>query len=208
MTEEEARAWLEARDVPRGTLGRLEEFAAFLLAENSQQNLIAASTAEQMWARHIVDSVQLLDHVGVGNWLDLGSGAGFPGLVVAAVDERRVTLVESRAKRITFLREAAAILGIADRVEILGARAETLPQRTFAVISARAFAPLPKLLTVAHRFATDATTWVLPKGRGARSELAEIAGSWQGEFRVVPSVTDSEAAIIVARNVRPGSKRR
>jgi 16S rRNA (guanine527-N7)-methyltransferase len=161
-----------------------------------------------MWARHIVDSVQLLDLVGLGNWLDLGSGAGFPGLIVAAVSERRVTLVESRAKRSAFLNQAAEILGIADRVEILGARAELLPQRTYAVISARAFAPLPKLLTIAHRFATDATTWVLPKGRGAHRELAEISGSWQGDFRVVPSVTDSEAAIIVARNVRPGSKRR
>ncbi|WP_404711007.1 16S rRNA (guanine(527)-N(7))-methyltransferase RsmG [Sphingomonas sp. MMS24-J13] len=204
MTEEEARAWLAARNVPRGTLDRLAQFADLVRREGANQNLISASTMDQMWARHIVDSAQLLDSAGEGDWLDLGSGAGFPGLVIALVGERPITLVESRAKRIAFLRQAVDVLGVANRVAVFGGRAEILPDRKYGVITARAFAPLPRLLAIAHRFSTPKTTWVLPKGRSAALELEEVAGSWQGSFGIVPSVTDSEAAIIVARDVRPG----
>jgi 16S rRNA (guanine527-N7)-methyltransferase len=207
MTEEEARAWLVARNVPRGTLDRLAAYEALVRDEGGRQNLISASTMDSMWARHIVDSAQLLDHAGVGDWLDLGSGAGFPGLIIALVGERPVTLVESRAKRIQFLKEAADIIGVGDRVEIFGGRAEMVPSRAFGVITARAFAPLPRLLDIAHRLASRETTWVLPKGRSAERELEEVAGSWQGDFRIVPSVTDSEAAIIVANHIRPGKRR-
>lgn len=208
MTEEEARAWLEARNVPRGTLDRLGDFIAFLSEETARQNLVSASTLESIWVRHIVDSAQLLDLAGEGDWVDLGSGAGFPGLILAAIGERPVILVESRTKRIAFLQAAAELLGITDRVEIFAGRVEMLPDRRFPVISARAFAPLPRLLAVAHRLSTPQTKWVLPKGRSAAREVEEVTESWQGEFRIVPSVTDSEAAIIVASNVRPGSKRR
>jgi 16S rRNA (guanine527-N7)-methyltransferase len=207
MTEDEARAWLEARNVPRGTLDRLAAYEALVRDEGTRQNLISASTMDSMWARHIVDSAQLLDHAGTGDWLDLGSGAGFPGLVIALVGERPVTLVESRAKRIQFLKDAAERIGVSDRVEIFGGRAEMVPQRAFGVITARAFAPLPRLLDIASRMASRETTWVLPKGRSAERELEEVAGSWQGDFRIVPSVTDSEAAIIVANHIRPGKRR-
>jgi len=169
--------------------------------------LVSASTMDNMWARHFVDSAQLLDLAGPGDWLDLGSGAGFPGLVTAALSARPVTLVESRAKRILFLQQASALLGLTNRVEIFGGRAEMLPDRTFGVISARAFAPLPRLLAIAHRFSTPDTIWVLPKGRSAERELAEVTDSWQGDFWTVPSVTDSEAAIIVASQVRPRKRR-
>jgi len=107
MTEEEARDWLSARNVPRETLDSIGRFLAFLKVEASQQNLIAASTIGSLWARHVVDSAQLLEHAGSwASWLDLGSGAGFPGLIVALLGEGRVTLIESRAKRVAFLREA------------------------------------------------------------------------------------------------------
>lgn len=207
MTEDEAHAWLAARNVPRGTFDRLAEFAGLIRREGTSQNLISASTMGHIWARHIVDSAQLLDQAGEGDWLDLGSGAGFPGLVIALVGERPITLVESRAKRIVFLRQAAELLGVTKQVTIFGGRAETLPDRPYGVITARAFAPLPRLLSIAHRFSTPQTTWVLPKGRSAARELEEVAGSWQGRFGIAPSVTDSEAAIIVARDVRPGRPR-
>ena len=207
MTEEEARAWLEVANVPRGTYDRLAAFARFLRDENEHQNLVSASTLDAIWARHIVDSAQLLALAGPGSWVDLGSGAGFPGLVIAAIGGRPVTLVESRAKRIGFLQQAAEVLGITDRVEIFGGRVEMLPARQFAVISARAFAPLPRLLGVAHRLSTPETAWLLPKGRSAERELADVTDSWQGMFRIVPSVTDSEAAIIVASQVRPRKRR-
>jgi 16S rRNA (guanine527-N7)-methyltransferase len=207
VTEDEARAWLEARNVSRETLEQLDRFIGLLRDEGTRQNLISASTMDTIWARHVVDSAQLLNLAEGGDWVDLGSGAGFPGLVIAAIGGRRVTLVESRAKRIAFLKEAADILGVADLVEIFGGRAELLPDRTFAVISARAFAPLPRLLAIAHRLSRPETVWVLPKGKGAARELEEVADSWQGDFRVVPSVTDSEAAIIVASQVRPRKRR-
>ena len=204
MTEEEARVWLDRRNVPRETLARLSAFGDALRDENQRQNLVAASTLDNFWGRHIVDSAQLLDHTEPGGtWIDLGSGAGFPGLVVAALSDRPVTLVESRSKRVNFLNFAIDLLALRDRVEVFGGRAEMLPQRQFATISARAFAPLGRLLTIAHRFAAPNTRWLLPKGRSAAAELEEVAGSWQGEFRIEQSVTDSDAAIIVARHVRP-----
>ena len=204
MTEDQARAWLA--DVPRETISALDRFVEFLAIENQRQNLIAASTMGDIWNRHIVDSAQLLSFAPAGNWLDLGSGAGFPGLIIAAIGQRPVTLVESRTRRSEFLRGAANILGITALVEIVGQRLEQMPSKSYAVISARAFAPLDRLLTLAAPFATPATCWLLPKGRGAQAELAAARGSWQGDFRIVPSVTDPDSAIIVAANV--GKKRR
>jgi len=210
MTEEEARAWLEARNVSRETFGQIEAFLSYLREEAARQNLIAASTLDALWARHVVDSAQLLDHAaeGWGTWLDLGSGAGFPGLIVAIVGSGRVTMIESRTKRVTFLREAAQVAGVADRVEVIGSRVETAPRRRYDVISARAFAPLPKLLDLAQPFTDKSTRFVLPKGRSAPEELAAARASWQGTFRLVPSITDPEAAIIVADGVTPGKTRR
>ena len=207
MTEDEARAWLEARDVPRETLEALGRFAALLLAEGAQQNLISASTQESVWARHIVDSAQLLtlaEGAGEGPWLDLGSGAGFPGLVIAALSARPMVLVESRRKRVAFLEEAAAVLGVSDRVTVDGRRLELVESFPAAVISARAFAPMERLLPLAHRFSRNGTVWLLPKGRSAQSELAAVRETWQGVFHVEHSVTDPEAAILVARGIKRG----
>lgn len=209
MTEEEARAWLEARHVSRETFAQIEAFLAFLKDEAARQNLISASTFGSVWARHVVDSAQLMDHAGEWkSWLDLGSGAGFPGLIVALLGHGHVTLIESRTKRVAFLQEAARIAGVADRVDVVGSRVETAPRRLYDVISARAFAPLPKLLDLAQPFTDKSTRFVLPKGKSAGEELAAAKGSWQGRFRLVPSVTDSEAAIIVAEGVTPGKIRR
>jgi len=209
MTEDEAGAWLEARNVPRETLLRVEAFLDFLRDEATRQNLIAASTLETVWSRHVVDSAQLLDHAGAwSSWLDLGSGAGFPGLIIGMMGEGEVTLIESRAKRVAFLRDAAHVAGIADRVTVIGSRVETAPRHHFDVISARAFAPLPRLLALAEPFADRTTRWVLPKGKRAGEELEAARASWQGDFRLVPSITDSEASIIVAENVTRGKTRR
>lgn len=208
MTEEEARAWLETElGVSRETMGRLERFIAFLLAEGEQQNLIAASTHDQIWARHIVDSAQLLPlaaDAGEGRWVDLGSGAGFPGLIVAALSDRVTVLVESRRKRIEFLQAASKVLGVDDHVVVLGGRVETVPAQPAAVISARAFAPLDRLFTLGARFSRSGTLWLLPKGRNAQSELEAARDTWQGAFHVKQSITDAESAIIVAQRVKRG----
>lgn len=211
MTEEEARQWLTSTlDVPRETILLLERYVALLLDEATRQNLIADSTRDHVWARHIVDSAQLVPLAAAapsGAWIDLGSGPGLPGLVVAALLDRPMLLVESRRKRIDFLNHAVEAMGLGGRVHVEGRRVETLPAATkAAVISARAFAPLDRLFTVAHRFSRSGTVWLLPKGRSAQSELEVAQGAWQGVFHVKQSVTDDDSAIIVARNVRRGNR--
>ena len=180
---------------------RLDAFAALLAEENRSQNLVSSGSLGQVWLRHIADSAQLLRFAPSpeASWVDLGSGAGFPGLVIAALHEGPVTLVEERRLRAEFLHRAAALLEV--EVEILAGRAERLRPRPFDVISARAFAPLPRLLALATGFSTKNSLWVLPKGRNAARELEALGPSWQGDFRLEPSETDAEAQIIVASGV-------
>lgn len=207
MDEEEAR---ERLCVSRETLDRLDRFIGLLREENERQNLVSRASLDEVWNRHILDSAQLLRFVpaGASTWLDLGTGAGFPGLMVAALAPLQVTLVEGRKLRVDFLRRAAELMGITDRAEILCAKAEALSARTFDVISARAFAPLDRLLAIGSRFSTDKSVWVLPKGRNAKSELEAAGSSWQGVFRLEPSLTDADARIVVATEVRPRKRRK
>ena len=205
MNESQAKATLE---VPRGTMERLEGFISLLARENERQNLVSSASLEHVWSRHILDSAQLLRFAPAQaeNWLDLGTGAGFPGLIIALLHRSKVTLVESRRLRTEFLRRAADVLQVADKVEILCSRLESIPPRPFDVISARAFAPLDRLLGLALPFSTPGTIWLLPKGRGAKSELAAAHASWQGDFRLEPSITDPEAGIVVAERVARRAK--
>ena len=208
MDEAEARAWVEREgNVSRETMAKLDTFAELLRAENERQNLVSRGTLDQLWLRHIADSAQLLRFAGPGaSWVDLGTGAGFPGLIIAALHDGDVTLVEERRLRVEFLRQAADAMGL--RIEILHARAERVPPRPFDVISARAFAPLEKLLSLGTAFSTQKSLWLLPKGRNAQAELARLDPSWQGEFRLEPSVTDPEAKILLARGVHRRAVRR
>jgi len=196
-----------ALDVSRETLERLEAFAILLREENERQNLVSRGSLDQLWTRHILDSAQLVRFApSAATWLDLGTGAGFPGLIVSLIHPARVTLVEERKLRVEFLVRAATLLGIAEKTEIIGARIEAVSTRTFDALSARAFAPLSKLLSLASRFATEETVWVLPKGRNAKSELEAARSSWQGDFRLEASLTDADAQIIVATEVQPRKK--
>lgn len=210
MIEDEARAWLGAHfDVPRETWDRLERYVALLLSAMDEQNLIAESTRAHVWARHIVDSAQLLLYAGDagdGPWVDLGSGAGLPGIVVACLSERPLIMVESRRKRIDFLNDVIATLRL-PHASVFGGRVEVAPPTRSAVISARAYAPLPKLLASAQHLSDEKTIWVLPKGRNAQNELEAVRPAWQGAFHVERSVTDADSAIIVARSVKPGKKK-
>lgn len=210
MIDAEAKALLADRfSVSRETLSALEEFVSFLVEENSLQNLVSRASLEEVWGRHILDSAQLLQfsHSGA-SWLDLGTGAGFPGLIVAVLHDGPVTLVEERKKRVEFLSAAASVLKIETKVEIVQNRVERLQARPFDIISARAFAPLSRLLDLSHSFSTAKTRFLLPKGRNARSELEEAGTKWQGRFRLEPSLTDAEAQIIIAEGVsrRPASR--
>lgn len=205
-SEVAATKWMaETFDVPRETFERFACLQRLVESENRNQNLIARGSFDDFQVRHVADSAQLLRFAPSprASWLDLGTGGGFPGLVIALLHGGHVTLVESRKLRADFLAHAAGELGLADRTTVILDRAERMAPATFDVISARAFAPLPRLLDLAWRFSTEDTVWVLPKGRGAKSELEEAMTSWQGEFRLEPSITAEGADIIVARGVCP-----
>lgn len=204
MTEADAQAWLKSHfTVSRETSEKLDAFIAFLRREASSQNLVSRSTLDQIWCRHIADSAQLLEFVPSSvkgsDWLDLGSGAGFPGIIIALLSDHNVTLVESRAKRIDYLQRALHLLDLEDRVTVAGTALERLKTAPFSVISARAFAPLPRLFDLAARFSTDKTIWLLPKGRNAAKEWDEVQLDWTGDFRIESSVTDAEAGILVGQ---------
>lgn len=208
MDDAEAKAWLTEAGVSRETVDRIDRFVALLVEENARQNLVSTASLAQVFSRHIVDSAQLWRLApDAESWLDLGSGAGLPGLIIAMLTQAPVTLVESRRLRADWLRRAAECLDIIN-VTVEPARLDLVATSRAAVITARAFAPLPKLFTVAHRFSTNDTVWILPKGRSAAEELASIAGTWHGSFHMETSVTDPDSAIIVARNVKPRGVRR
>lgn len=208
MDEDEGKAWLTTLNVSRETLARLDQFVALLRAANSHQNLVSANSLDHVYARHIVDSAQLWRLApSARSWLDLGSGAGLPGLVLAILSDAPVILVESRRLRIEWLHHAVALLHLTN-VRIEASRLELVERFTAGVITARAFAPLPRLLSLAHRFSAAETQWILPKGRSAAEELASVATTWHGRFDMVPSVTDPKSAIIIAQDVKPVRMRR
>lgn len=206
MTEDEARIWVrETFGVSRETL--LERFGALLAAESLHQNLIAASTLETLWTRHLVDSAQLVplsEAAPRGAWIDIGAGAGLPGIVVAILLDRPVVLVEPRAKRVAFLRDAAEALGIAKRVTVQPSKIETYhPINRAGVISARAVAELSQLFASALHCSDPETLWVLPKGRNAQSEVEAARANWQGTFHVERSITEPTSGVVIAQGVRP-----
>ena len=200
------RALVEAatgHSVSRETYSLLERYVALLLDENERQNLIAQSTVDGIWERHIADGAQLVRFAPRpdSSWLDIGSGAGLPGIVIAILTQGPVTLVEPRKLRAHFLERVIETLGLAKRVTVYAAKAERIAGE-FDVITARAVASLDALLRISQHLSTDKTLWLFPKGKSAQLELEEARRTWQGSFRLEPSVTSQEAAILVASNVR------
>lgn len=200
MTEEDARGWALAR-FDSAAIARLDRLAAIVAAESERQNLIARSTLDAMWSRHIVDSLQLVALGPEGLWIDVGTGAGFPGLVVAAVEVGRpMILVEPRRLRADYLRHAAATLRLPN-VTVVTAKVEAVRDRA-RVISARAVSRIDALFASAAQCANNETVWLLPKGRNADEEVAEARRTWHGVFHVEHSITSPDSAIVIARGVR------
>lgn len=204
MTEEEARIWVE-QHFGESRAKALDQFGEILRDESTRQNLISASSFDHLWTRHFVDSAQLIPHsvdAGEGNWVDVGTGAGMPGLVVALLIDRPIVLIEPRAKRADFLYRAAALLGVGGHVEVRHSRSENYaPETPAAVISARAVSELSQLFNSSHHFADSNTKWLLPKGRAAQSEVEAARRKWRGVFHVEPSLTQEESGIVIARGV-------
>ena len=190
------------RPVSRETFERLERYAELLRTENKRQNLVSRGTVDLLWDRHILDSAQLVRFAPEGaSWADIGSGAGLPGIVIAALVDGPVTLIEPRRLRAEFLARTVDALGLAARVTVAAAKVERVTGH-FDVITARAVASLSRLLEISHHLSTQKTLWLLPKGRSAQSELAEAQRSWQGVFHVEQSVTDADSQIVVGTGVR------
>ena len=201
MDEDEAVAWLAA-NVSRETSEKLERFIVLLKAANVAQNLVAAASISQIHARHIVDSAQLAHlEPNAMHWVDLGSGAGLPGIVIAIVTGKPMILIEQRRLRVAFLEHVVAELGLSNaRVE--AAAVERVHGIRADAIVARAFAPLDRLFSLALPLAHASTIWVLPKGRRAKEELASLVGKWHVDARMEQSLTDRDSQIIVAHGVR------
>lgn len=190
-----------ARPVSRETFERLECYVALLREENQRQNLVSGSTLESAWERHILDSAQLVRYEpqAGASWIDIGSGAGLPGIVIGCIVEGPVTLVEPRRLRAEFLHKACESLRI--EAKVVAGKVERV-EGTFDTITARAVTSLAQLLKISAHLSTRKTVWALPKGRSAERELAEARQAWQGSFRVEPSVTDAESFIVVGTEVR------
>ena len=190
------------RDVSRETFARVETYVAMLKAEATRQNLIAPSTVETVWVRHILDSAQLVrfEPRRGASWADIGSGAGLPGVVVALLTDGPITLIEPRRLRAEFLRTAVQHLGLSERVQIHCEKVERT-SGAFDVITARAVASLDGLLTISRHLSTNETVWIVPKGRNAQSELAQAKRNWHCEARFEQSCTDPDSGILVLTRV-------
>ena len=189
------------RPVSRETLEKLQAYEALLREESARQNLISASTIDQLWERHILDSAQLIrfePHLGA-SWADIGSGAGLPGIVIACLVGGPVTLIEPRRLRAEFLHRAVESLKL--NATTVGSKVERV-EGSFDVITARAVANLSKLFEISAHLSTTKTVWAFPKGTRAFGELSEAQRAWQGVFHVEQSVTDPDSQIVVATGVR------
>lgn len=203
----EVEAFAQAVNVSRETLDRLKAYREILLKWNKRINLIGRSTEDRIWTRHFLDSAQLLALApsGARRWLDLGSGAGFPGLVIAALaaelrPELRMTLVDSDLRKTIFLREAANAIDLDPT--ILNSRCQDLAPLDADVISARALAPLPDLLTLAVPHAAENCTYLFPKGGSAQTELTASRRLWHMTEESIQSVTDPGGAILRLGDVK------
>lgn len=208
MTAEDL-ARLRGRPVSRETFDRLTGFVALLEKWNPKINLVSAATLPRVWDRHIFDSLQVFDvaQVTTGHWADLGTGGGFPGLIVAivALDEApglRVTLVESDQRKAAFLAAALRAAGVS--ADIRAERIESLPPLGADVLTARALAPLPRLLDYAARHLSPNGRALFPKGQSAAAELEEALASRRFRYEKHPSRTDSQAVILQIEDIARG----
>ncbi|MCM8558077.1 16S rRNA (guanine(527)-N(7))-methyltransferase RsmG [Sphingomicrobium sediminis] len=195
------------RPVSRETSERVEDFARLLVEENQRQNLISRASEADLLDRHILDGAQLLryDEREDARWIDIGTGPGLPGLVIALLHKGPVELIEPRPLRTAFLERMVTQFELGDRVAVHQGKAAAV-NMPGDVITARAVASLTKFLDLSHHLSTEKTRWVLPKGRKALAELEEAKRFWQADFRVKKSLTDPDARIIIVE--RPKRKGR
>jgi 16S rRNA (guanine527-N7)-methyltransferase len=191
----------ELLPVSRETLSRLEACADLLTRWSARINLVGRDTLADLWRRHMLDSAQLRPLVPntARNLIDLGSGAGFPGLVLAILGVPGVELVEADSRRCAFLREAARITEA--KVTIRPCRMEAVPPHPVDVVTARACAPLDRLLDLARPFLAPDTVCLFPKGERFEEELTLARKRWTMNVSVEPSLSDRRGVILRLQQV-------
>ena len=196
----------EFLDVSRETLERLEKYTELLIRWNQRINLVAKSTIADVWSRHILDSAQIFDipKRTIHHWADLGSGGGFPGMVVAILASENdnpflVSLVESDIRKAVFLKTVVRELGLA--AHVLTARIEDLEPLNADVISARALADLPQLFEYSEKHLAEGGCVVFPKGKNWRSEVERAQRKWNFDYQIDKSKTSEGSVILCASGV-------
>jgi 16S rRNA (guanine527-N7)-methyltransferase len=197
----DAAGFAAITDVSRETLARLQIYADLLVTWSARINLVGRATLDDLWRRHFLDSAQLLRLLPAGakSLVDLGSGAGFPGLVLAILGMPRVELVEADSRKAAFLREAARVTGTA--VMVRGCRIEAVPPHAVDVVTARGCAPLEKLLSLSGRFIGSHTTCLFLKGARAEEELTEAGKAWTMTVSRHPSRADPGGIVLSLQQV-------
>ena len=188
--------------VSRETLAALELFSSLLLRWNRTVNLIAPRDEPRLWARHIADSLQLIPLIRqpIDRGIDLGSGAGFPGLIVALATSTPFDLIEADRRKAAFLREAARITGAPVRIHAVRVESADLPPAP--LITARGLAPLPKLLDLAASFLAPGGQCLFLKGASIQTELTHAAAQWHMRVERIPSLTAPDASILRISDLR------
>lgn len=190
-------------DVSRETYQRLEILVDLVQKWNKSINLISNGTVEQIWNRHILDSAQLLIQAppDFDHWVDLGSGGGFPGLVVSCMypDTANITLVERDARKVAFLQEAKRLIGL--NCNILYNDIKKIPNIDADIISARALAPLSKLLELAFPHLRSDGVALFPKGACYLDEVSLAKKVWNMQIEYIESITSPESTILRIRNI-------
>jgi len=198
-------AFAAAADVSRETLARLERYAELLIKWQRTINLVAADSLNDLWRRHMLDSAQLFRLLPARECrvADMGSGAGFPGLVLAVMGAQEVHLIESDGRKTVFLAEAARLCGLEPgrNPVIHRTRLEDAPTLDADVVTARACAPLDRLLAYGARLLRSEGCCLFLKGSGAQEELAAAEKKWTMAVERFPSVTDPSGTILRIRQV-------
>ncbi|MFT4715554.1 MAG: 16S rRNA (guanine527-N7)-methyltransferase [Paracoccaceae bacterium] len=193
-------------NVSRETIEKLEIYETLLQKWNPIINLVSRNTLHDIWNRHFLDSAQIwkLRPSDSGLWLDLGSGAGFPGLVIAVLAKEikapmKVSLVESDVRKAAFLRQASHAMDVS--AEIHTARVEDIPPQNASIISARALAPVTKLLTFVELHGADHPIGLFSKGKNHELELTEAKKYWTFDIQKTASLTDIDGVILKTENL-------
>ncbi|MEZ5946052.1 MAG: 16S rRNA (guanine(527)-N(7))-methyltransferase RsmG [Hyphomonas sp.] len=204
MVNEDRAAFLAAADVSRETLERLDRVIDTLGVWRKKSNLIGPREWSVIWTRHVADCYQLLDLIPEdAKVVDLGSGAGFPGLIIAAARPTgHVTMIESVGKKCAFLRAAIDAAGLPATVR--QERVESVPHFAADFVTARAFAPLPKLLDYAAPWLTKGATGLFLKGERWKEELTEAGQRWNFAYEAIPSRVGGSGKLMSIRELRRG----